>query len=250
MCEKQSKKVAVVTGGSRGIGRVLVQTLANTGMQVFFNYSSPDDTDARQTEAMVLENGGFCRAFRANISKNEDVDGFIKEVINQANGIHILINNAGVTKDGLLVTMRESHWDQVMDTNLRGAYLCTKAALKPMIRQRWGRIINISSVVGITGNAGQCNYVAAKAGLIGFTKSVAQEMASRQITANVVAPGFIQSQMTDSMTEHQKQNIINRIPMQRIGTPEDVAACVSFLASDEAGYITGQVFQVCGGLAM
>jgi len=243
-------KIAVVTGGSRGIGQAMVQSLANMGMYVFFNYASADDTDAKKTCASVESNGGKCLGIRADVSSQDDCDAFFKTVLNNASGIHVLVNNAGIRKDGLLVMMPPANWDQVLAINLRGAYLCTKAVLKPMIRQRWGRIINISSVVGITGNAGQSNYAAAKAGLIGFTKSIAQEVASRQITANVVAPGFVQTQMTEQMDEKQQKQIIDRIPMKRMGSSDDVAALVRFLVSDDAGYITGQVIQVCGGLVM
>jgi len=250
MNDSQNKQIAVVTGGSRGIGQIIVQTLSAMGIQVFFNYASSDDTNARNTIKTVEDNGGVCRGIRADITQKDDVDAFFKSVFSQTSGIHILINNAGIRKDGLLAMMKESSWDQVLDTNLKGAYLCTKAVIKPMIRQRWGRIVNISSVVGITGNAGQCNYAAAKAGLIGFTKSIAQEVASRNITANVVAPGFIQTQMTDQMTDQQQQDIISRIPMKRMGESSDIAALVRFLISENAGYITGQVIQVCGGLVM
>jgi 3-oxoacyl-[acyl-carrier protein] reductase len=245
-----SPKIAVVTGGSRGIGQCIVQSLANMGMHVFFNYASQDDRESQNTCAMVQKNGGTCLGIRADISDQDDCHAFFKAVLQQASGIHVLVNNAGIRKDGLLAMMPQSNWDDVIAINLRGAFLCTKAALKPMIRQRWGRIINISSVVGITGNAGQSNYAASKAGLIGFTKSIAQEVASRQITANVVAPGFVQTQMTEKMDNAQHQKIINRIPMKRMGDPEDVAALVRFLVSDHAGYITGQVIQVCGGLVM
>jgi len=243
-------KIAVVTGGSRGIGRAIVKTLSEMGMHVFFNYTSPDDTEAQKTCSIVENNGGTCQGIRADISNQETCESFFKEVIKKDSGIHVLVNNAGIRRDGLLAMMAKSNWDEVLAINLRGAYLSTKAVLKPMIRQRWGRIINISSIVGITGNAGQSNYAASKAGLIGFTKSIAQEVASRQITANVIAPGFIQTNMTEQMDENQQQDIINRIPMKRMGSPEDVAALLRFLVSDEAGYITGQVIQVCGGLVM
>jgi 3-oxoacyl-[acyl-carrier protein] reductase len=245
-----SPKIAVVTGGSRGIGQAIVQSLAKSGMHVFFNYASQDDTEAKKTIASVENIGGICEAIRADISDQNDCDTFIKTVLSETSAIHVLVNNAGIRKDGLLVMMPPSNWDEVLAVNLRGAYLCTKAVLKPMIRQRWGRIINISSVVGITGNAGQSNYAAAKAGLIGFTKSIAQEVASRQITANVVAPGFVQTQMTEQMDDKQQQEIIHRIPMKRMGSPDDISALVRFLVSDDAGYITGQVIQVCGGLVM
>ncbi|MBF0451624.1 MAG: 3-oxoacyl-[acyl-carrier-protein] reductase [Candidatus Magnetomorum sp.] len=250
MTETNNPKIAIVTGGSRGIGRSIVQTLADNGMRVYFNYSSPDDSDARQTQADVEKKGGFCQGFQVDILKQDDVQAFFKSVLKQTGAIHVLVNNAGITRDGLLPMMSEKQWDQVIDVNLRGAYLCTKAVLKPMIRQRWGRIIAISSIVGISGNAGQSNYAAAKAGLIGFTKSVAQEMASRQITANVVAPGFIQTQMTDDLNNTQQEQLLSRIPMKRMGTPEDISAVVRFLSSDDAGYITGQVIRVCGGLSM
>jgi len=245
-----SPKIAVVTGGSRGIGQAIVQTLANMGMHVFFNYASPDDTDAKTTCSSVEKRGGTCLGIRADISNQDACNAFFKDVLKEVSEIHVLVNNAGIRKDGLAVMMPQSNWEQVLSVNLQGAFLCTKAVLKTMIRQRWGRIINISSIVGITGNAGQSNYAAAKAGLIGFTKSIAQEVASRQITANVVAPGFVQTQMTEQMNDKQQQEIIQRIPMKRMGRPDDVAGVVRFLISEDAGYITGQVIQVCGGLVM
>jgi len=250
MTDKNIQKTAIVTGGSRGIGRAIVQNLAKSGMQVFFNYSSNDDSDARQTHDIVEKDGGICHSFRLDISNQNEVQNFIKSIVKQTGGIHVLVNNAGIKRDGLLAMMNEENWDKVISVNLKGAYLCTKAVLKSMIRQRWGRIVNISSVVGVTGNAGQCNYAAAKAGIIGFTKSIAQEVASRQITANVVAPGFIKTQMTDELEEKQQEQLIEHIPMKRMGVPEDVASVVRFLTSDEAEYITGQVLHVCGGLTM
>ncbi|KPA15775.1 3-oxoacyl-[acyl-carrier protein] reductase [Candidatus Magnetomorum sp. HK-1] len=250
MTDKNTHKIAIVTGGSRGIGRAIVQILAESGMEVFFNYSSSDNSDAIQTQTAVEKNGGVCKGFRVDISNHDEVQNFIRSIVKQSGGVHVLVNNAGIKRDGLLAMMSETHWDNVINVNLRGAYLCTKAVLKPMIRQRWGRIVNISSVVGITGNAGQSNYAAAKAGLIGFTKSVAQEVASRQITANVVAPGFIQTQMTDELDDSQQQLLFNQIPMKRMGTPKDVASVVRFLASNDAEYMTGQVLHVCGGLTM
>jgi 3-oxoacyl-[acyl-carrier protein] reductase len=250
MTTTNQKKIAIVTGGSRGIGRAIVKNMADSGIDVYFNYSSPDNTDAEKTRAIVEKNGGFCQGVQVDISKKDDVQSFIKDVVKQAGGIHVLVNNAGITRDGLLPMMSEQQWDDVININLRGAYLCTKAVLKPMIRQRWGRIITISSIVGVNGNAGQSNYAAAKAGLIGFTKSIAQEIGSRKITANVIAPGFIQTQMTEHLNDSQHEQLLSKIPMNRLGTPEDVAAVVCFLTSESAGYITGQVINVCGGLSM
>jgi len=250
MSETNHTKIAIVTGGSRGIGRAIVQSLADDGMQVYFNYSSSDNTDAEQTQAIVNNNGGFCKGRQVDISNKDDVQAFFKDVHKQAGAIHVLVNNAGITRDGLLPMMNEKQWDDVINVNLRGAYLCTKSVLKPMIRQRWGRIISISSIVGVHGNAGQSNYAASKAGLIGLTKSVAQEVGSRQITANVIAPGFIQTQMTEQLNDSQHEQLLSKIPLNRLGTSEDIAATVRFLASESAGYITGQVLNVCGGLSM
>ncbi|MHB1419017.1 MAG: 3-oxoacyl-[acyl-carrier-protein] reductase [Bacillota bacterium] len=242
-------KAAIVTGSSRGIGRSTALALAKEGASVLVNYAG----NAAAAEAVAEEirgMGGEAFTFRADVSKNEDALNLIGAAIERFGKIDILVNNAGITRDNILLRMREEDWDSVLDTNLKSVYNCSKAALKPMIKQRGGRIINISSVVGLTGNAGQANYAAAKAGIIGLTKSLAKELASRGILVNAVAPGFIQTDMTKALGEVAQEVLITKVPLQRIGSPEDVAAVVVFLASPSAGYITGQVINVDGGMVM
>lgn len=242
-------KTAVVTGGSRGIGRATCLELARRGANLVFSYAG--------NTAAAEETADACRALGANaVALRGDVsDGSaVKELMNTAvrtfSRIDILVNNAGITRDGLLLTMKEEDFDRVIETNLKGAFLCMKAASRVMMRQKYGRIINLSSVVGLRGNAGQVNYAASKAGLVGMTKSLARELASRNITVNAVAPGLIATDMTVSLPESAREKLLAGIPMDRLGTPEDVAAAILFFADDAAAYLTGQVLCVDGGMAM
>lgn len=242
-----SERCIVVTGGSRGIGRAVCLEFAEPGSRIYFNYASSEEA-ARETERLVAEKGGTAVGVRVDVTSEAEVTAFIKKVVDETGRIDVLVNNAGVTRDGLLVRMKEADWDQVNDTNLKGAFFCLKAVARPMMKQHFGRIINITSLVGVTGNAGQANYCASKAGLIGLTRSAARELASRQITVNAVAPGFIDTDMTADLTDEAKGSIMEQIPMGRQGTSEEVATAVSFLASEKAGYITGQVLHVNGGM--
>lgn len=242
-------KTALVTGGSRGIGRVICRTLAAKGYNIITCYAHGAEA-ALETVALCEAEGVKAIAVQANVANAEDVTALFKEAKEVFGGVDVLVNNAGITKDDLMLRMSEEAFMQVIDTNLKGAFLCTKAASRMMLRNRFGRIINISSVVGLTGNAGQANYAASKAGLIGLTKSVAKELGSKGITSNAVAPGFIQTDMTDALGEDAKKYFEERIPIGALGKPEDVANAVAFLASAEAGYITGQVLSVDGGMAM
>ncbi|MFZ9857741.1 MAG: 3-oxoacyl-ACP reductase FabG [Roseiflexaceae bacterium] len=243
------ERVALVTGGSRGIGRAIAQSLATTGATVVINYRG-NQAAADETIASIEAAGGKAVAIQADVANAEDVDRLFKEVTERFGRIDILVNNAGITRDTLMLRMKDDDWDAVMDTNLRGVFLCTRAALRPMTRARWGRIINITSVVGLMGNAGQANYAAAKAGIIGFSKSVAREIGSRSITVNAVAPGFIDTELTAGLGPETREALMKQIPLGRLGTPEDVAALVSFLASEQASYITGQTFNTDGGMVM
>ncbi len=242
-------KVALVTGASRGIGRACALALAQSGAQVVINYRGQQQA-ADALVAQIEQAGGKAIAVQADVSQADDVERLVKATTDAFGRLDILINNAGITRDNLLLRMKDAEWDDVLNTNLRGTFLLTKAVLRPMMKARWGRIISISSVVGLTGNAGQANYAAAKAGLIGFTKSVAREMASRSITANVVAPGFIDTDITKDLSDDIKTAVVNTIPAGRFGQPDDVAAVVAFLASDHAAYITGQTLAVDGGMTM
>ena len=244
-----SDKVALVTGASRGIGRAVALALAQSGAQVVINYRGQQQA-ADEVVAAIKDTGGQAIAVQADVSQAADVERLIKETTDAYGRIDILINNAGITRDNLLLRMKDDEWDDVLATNLRGTFLLTKAVLRPMMKARWGRIITISSVVGLAGNAGQANYAAAKAGLIGFSKSVAREMASRNITANVIAPGFVETDITKDLSDEIKKNAVDAIPLGRFGQPDDVAAAVVFLASDLAGYITGQTLAVDGGMTM
>lgn len=246
---KLQNKVAIVTGGSRGIGAAIAKELAKEGAKVVLTYhSSPDKAQIVLDE--IKNFGGDGRIFQADASSFSDAQKTVEFTLNEFNGLHILVNNAGITKDNLLLRMTEQDWDEVINTNLKSVFNYTKAAIKPMMNQREGKIINISSVVGIMGNVGQANYVAAKAGVIGLTKSLAREFASRNINVNAIAPGYIETDMTAKLTDTQKQAIINLIPLKRIGKPEDIARVAVFLASEDANYITGQVFCVDGGMVM
>ena len=241
--------VALVTGGSRGIGRGIALRLASEGVKVGVNYN----TGAAQAQEVVEEitsGGGEAIAIQADISEQSQVTDMFRTLLERWERIDILVNNAGIRKDRLLMRMTTEEWDSAINVNLKGAYFCTKAALPQMARQRRGRIINMSSVVGVAGNPGQANYSASKAGLIGLTKTVAKEMARRNITANALAPGYIITSMVEELSEELRSQVLSRVPMGRLGTPEDIAGLVAFLCSDEAGYITGQVIRVDGGLAI
>ena len=242
-------KTAVVTGGSRGIGSAIALRLASEGANVAVCASKSLET-ARGVAQKVEALGRQALALQADVSSSEDVDNLVKSVLDAWGQIDILVNNAGITRDGLLMRLKESDWDAVLDVNLKGAYLCIKAVSRPMMKARFGRIVNISSVVGLSGNAGQINYSASKSGLIGLTKSVARELAGRGITSNAVAPGFVPTEMTAELSESAQQDLVKQIPLGKLGTVEDIAAAVAFLASDDAGYITGQVLVVDGGMVM
>ncbi len=243
------ERVVVVTGGSKGIGRAVCEAFADARTRVYFNYSSSAEA-AAETEERARAAGGRATGIQADVTDEADVARFFKTVLEETGRIDVLVNNAGVTRDGLLVRMKAKDWDDVLDTNLKGAFLCARTAAKTMIKQHAGRIINITSVVGMSGNPGQANYVASKAGLIGFTKAVAKELASRSVTVNAVAPGFIETDMTASLTDKARDAILSQIPLNRLGKAEDVAVAVAFLASDRAAYITGQVIGVSGGMYM
>ncbi len=242
-------RTALVTGASRGIGRAVALALAAAGADLVLNYAS-NTTAAEQVAAEAERSGSRVLLFRADISRPLEAAELIQAGLNGLGGLDILVNNAGITRDNLLLRMTDQDWEEVLNVNLKGAFNTTRAALRPMIKARRGRIINISSVIGLRGNAGQANYAAAKAGLIGFTKSVAREVGSRHITVNAVAPGFIQTDMTQGLSPAVRERLVSEIPLGRLGTPEDVAALVVFLAGDAAGYITGQVIAVDGGLAL
>ncbi len=242
-------KVALVTGGSRGIGRAIALALAERGARVAVNYVANAEAAAAVVEE-IAGAGGEAIAIQGDVSQAEDAKRLVNETLAHFDGLHILVNNAGLTKDDLLLRMSEEAWDRVMEVDLRGAFLCTKAAIRPLIRQRWGRIINVASVAGLVGNAGQANYAAAKAGLIGLTKAVAKEVASRNVTANAIAPGLVRTEMTADLTEAQETAVLQLVPLGRLATPEEIAPAVVFLASEEAAYITGHVLAIDGGLVM
>jgi len=242
-------KVAVVTGSSRGIGAAIARRLAAEGARVVLNcHASVEAAQAVADE--IRQAGGEALVVAADVSRGEEAQRLIQTTMAQWDRVDILVNNAGVTRDGLLMTMKEADWDAVLNTNLKSVFHCCKAVTRSMLRQRSGRIINITSVVGIVGQAGQTNYAASKAGIIGFTKSLARELGSRGITVNCVAPGYIPTALTDVLPEEMKQAILEQTPLKRLGQPEEVAAAVAFLASDEAAFITGHVLNVDGGLAM
>jgi 3-oxoacyl-[acyl-carrier protein] reductase len=240
-------RVAVVTGGTRGIGRAIADTLAGAGARVVVT-----GRDRAKAESVAAEIGGTDRArgFACELSDSASVTSLIEEAEKAFGSVDVLVNNAGLTRDNILFRLKDDDWDAVLDANLRGAFVATRAASRGMIKRRWGRIVNMASVVGIVGNKGQANYAASKAGLIGLTKSVAKELASRNVLANAVAPGFIATDMTAAMTPDAQAVLTAQIPLERLGTPADIAGLVAFLASDHAAYITGQVFVVDGGMVM
>ncbi len=244
-----SNKVAVVTGSSRGIGRAVAVELARRGADVVVNYAGNAEA-AEETAGAVRAAGSRAMTVQADVADQQQVNDMMQLVLREWGRIDILVNNAGITRDNLLPRLREEDWDAVLNVNLKGAYNCARAVIRPMLKARWGRIINISSVVGLTGNAGQANYAAAKAGLLGFTKSLARELGSRNITVNAVAPGYIATDMTAGLAEETKGEILNRVALGRLGAPEEVAAVVAFLAGEGAGYITGQVITVDGGMGI
>lgn len=242
-------KNALVTGSSRGIGRAIALELAKRGVNIAVNYAG-NETKAEEVVQEIKALGADAIKIRANVADENDVKAMVKEVVSTFGNLDILVNNAGITKDNLLMRMKVEEFDEVVETNLKGAFLCTKAAARPMMKQRDGRIVNIASIVGVSGNPGQANYVAAKAGMIGLTKSTAKELAARNILVNAVAPGFITTDMTDVLSEEQRAAVLGQIPLDKLGEPEDIANVVCFLASQDAKYITGQTIHVDGGMVM
>ena len=242
-------RVALVTGGGRGIGRAIVTRLAEGGAKVAISYRA-NDAAAEETANRVRETGAECELFKGDVATPEDVEALVKGIGEAFGSVEILVNNAGTTRDNILLRMKDAEFDDVLATNLKGTYLCTRAVLRGMVRARWGRIVNVSSVVGLLGNAGQANYAASKAGIIGFTKSVAREVAGRGITANAVAPGYVETELTGSLPESIKEQILGQVPVGRFGEPEEVAEVVAFLVGERAAYVTGQTIAVDGGMVM
>ncbi|MFO8085704.1 MAG: 3-oxoacyl-[acyl-carrier-protein] reductase [Desulfobacterales bacterium] len=250
---EKGRRTVVVTGGSRGIGRAICLALAKSDTQVYFNYFNPGDPEgeaaaAKETEKLVAQANASVSSRSVNVASEDEVNEFVDSIMAETGRIDVWVNNAGITKDSLLVRMKTQAWDDVIEVNLKGTFLCSRAVAKIMMKQRCGRIINIASVVGVIGNPGQSNYVASKAGIIGLTKSMAKELAPRGITVNAVAPGFIETDMTASLPQNVKDAFLVQIPLGRAGQPEDVALSVVFLASEAASYLTGQVLHVSGGM--
>ena len=243
------ERVALVTGSSSGIGAAVARELAAGGAKVAINYRGNEEGAASVADA-IRTAGGTCEIYQADVSDAGAAAAMVKQIQSDLGGLNILVNNAGTTRDTLLLSMKEDDWDTVMNTNLRSVYTVTRAALKGMLRKRWGRIINISSVVGLSGQAGQANYAASKAGIIGFSKSMAREVAARNITVNVVAPGFIPTGLTDVLSDEQREGIMGNTPLGRMGEPSEIAWAVAFLAAERSSFITGQVLTVDGGLVM
>ena len=242
-------RVALVTGGGRGIGRAIAVRLAKGGAKVAVSYRANDEAVA-ETAKLVREAGAECETFRSDVASSEDVAALVKGVTEAFGPVEILVNNAGTTRDNIMMRMKDAEFDEVIQTNLKGTYLCTRAALRGMVRARWGRIVNVSSVVGLLGNAGQANYAASKAGIIWLTKSVAREVANRGITANAVAPGYVETELTGGLSEEIKGRILGQVPVGRFGEPGEIAEVVAFLAGDGAAYVTGQTIAVDGGMVM
>ena len=242
-------RVALVTGGGRGIGQAIAVRLAKEGAKLAISYRS-NDAAAEDTAELMRRIGAECETFRGDVASAGDVQALMKSVNETFGPVGILVNNAGMRRDNLLLRMKDAEFDEVLATNLKGMYLCTRAVLRGMVRARWGRIVNVSSVVGLVGNAGQANYAASKAGMIGFTKSVAREVADRGITVNAVAPGYVETELTAGLPENIKEQILDQVPMRRFGEPEEIAEVVAFLAGDGAAYVTGQTITVDGGMVM
>ena len=249
MSDTPHQRVALVTGGSRGLGRAMSIRLAQQGHRLVVNYAHNTDA-AEKVVAQIEEKGGEAISIQADVSSADEVEGLFTEAAERLAPVSVLVNNAGITRDELLLRMSPADFDEVIATNLKSTFLCTKAALRGMLRGRWGRVISIASVAGLVGNAGQANYAASKSGMIGFSKSVAREVGSRGITVNVVAPGFVATDLTADLVEAARETMRGRIALGRFGTPEEIASMVGFLASDQAAYITGQVISVDGGLAL
>lgn len=245
-----SGRVVIVTGGSRGIGRAIALQFAGEKANIIIVHYDPDELAAEETVKMLQDKGATAESHKIDVSSRDDVAALVKDLVSRYGKVDVLVNNAGITRDNLLLRMSEKDWDLVLDVNLKSVFNCTQAVLKPMMKQRCGAIVNISSVVGQMGNASQVNYSASKAGIMGFTKSIAREMASRNITVNAVAPGYIATEMTDTLSEDVKKAFMSQIPLGRLGSTEDVAGTVYWLCSDAARYITGQVIHVNGGMFM
>ena len=245
----EERKVVFVTGGSRGIGKAIALKYAQNGYNVVINYVS-DKTNVEELQKEFTKLNVECLIEKADVSKSEEVEKLVKKAIEKFNKIDVLVNNAGITRDGLLMRMKEEDFDKVIEINLKGTFLITKSVIPYMLKKRDGKIINLASVVGVTGNAGQCNYSASKAGIIGFTKSIAKELASRNIRANAIAPGFIDTDMTSILSDEVKDSINVQIPMKRMGTTQEIANVAYFLGCEESSYITGQVINIDGGMVM